>query len=459
MPIEVDGTLKYVWGYPLLLSFVYRIVGFDRVNFDMFVYYKLVSVVAFALCSAVIYGFFRKRFSILVSVFFTLFIGTDGFILEELSSQYSDIVFMFFALSSVLLAETFLSVKNRKTMVGIAVLLGIFMWYTHEVRLNGMMIVATIAVMVALHAFMNRKNLNKQSFALLLMPFVTMFALTIVFENFVFWKATSNASDFSSVTVAGFLDTANYYYYTMRDWIASSLAFDLVAYPIPRIIKILAQIFLLVCVVGMVDIFRRKDLREIPYVGLLAFFFIGASLLPYQQEGRYVIPLMPFALLCLGRGAAASFDFIKNRLAKKHPLTQGKLLRWRRVGQGVLLCYTAVMLLFAFRAIRQEKFMWETRNDSPYLPASIEMYRYIQDNTDEEALFITCKPRSLYLNTQRKAIPFENGHTVEEADYFLQNIKSWLPDYVQNGTISQERLDAMTEVYRTDNFVLYKVHE
>lgn len=460
MPTEAeDGVLRYVWGYPLLLSFVYRIVGFDRVNYDMFVYYKLVSVIAFALCAALIYLFFRRRFSVLVSVLFAVFVGTDSFILEKLSSQYSDIVFMFFSTASLLLAEVFISEKNDKKRIFFGVLLGLSMWYTHEVRLNGTMIIATIAVMVILYLLSNKKTFGWKHLVLAVLPFLLCYTLVFLFEKHIFWSATGNASDFSSVTVGSFLDNVNYYYYTMRDWIATSLAFGLVSYPIPRVIKILAQIFLVICVVGVVDIIRRKDLVEISYVGLLGFFFVGASMLPYQQEGRYVIPLMPLALLCVGRGAEMIRALIDKLLQKKQPLSDMQKLMLRKTAYALLACYTAFSLFFACDAMKRQDFMWETNFDSPYLPASIEMYRYIQENIDEDALIITCKPRALYLNTQRESIPFENGHTIEEADYFLQNINSWLPDYVLNGTVSEERLAKMKEVYRTSNFVLYQVHE
>ena len=45
-PLQLpDGTLAerrvYVWGYPLMLALVYKLVGFDTVNFQSLIYYKL----------------------------------------------------------------------------------------------------------------------------------------------------------------------------------------------------------------------------------------------------------------------------------------------------------------------------------------------------------------------------------------------------------------------------------
>lgn len=45
LPSEAEGrSLVYVWGYPLLLSLVYRTVGFDMQNYSTLIYYCRSSV-------------------------------------------------------------------------------------------------------------------------------------------------------------------------------------------------------------------------------------------------------------------------------------------------------------------------------------------------------------------------------------------------------------------------------
>ena len=460
LPSEAtDGTLRYVWGYSLLLSFVYRLVGFDRVQYDSLIYYKLVSVICFALCASVMLLFFRRRFSLPASVLFTVFVGTNYLILRELGSLYADITYMFFSMLSLALAELFLSVKTTRSRLIAGAFLGIAMWYTHEVRLNGLLTVVAVSFLLALHLLRNRKAYTVRMFAVQFFPFALFLILTFVSERWFLWKPTSNMSDFSTVSLHRFFDMANYYYYTVRDWIASSLFFGLFRYPIPRICKIFAFAVLLLCLIGLLNCLRKKDVSATVYAGLIVVFFTGASLLPYQQGVRYIFPLMPLALLFIGYGAQAVSGFVKRLCEKRKPLSPRFKKRSQRLAQALMCCYCIAMLVMAARSIKNYEYLYETAYDGPYTEDSIEMYRYIRENTEETALIITGKPRVLYLNTERKTIPFENGHTVEEADYYLRNVNSRLTDHVLAGVVTKAQLAEMTEVYRTEHLILYRVGE
>ena len=62
LPEEAKGgSLVYVWGYPLMLAGVYKIVGFDRVEYSSVIWYKLISLLSLALTGGVLTLFFRKR--------------------------------------------------------------------------------------------------------------------------------------------------------------------------------------------------------------------------------------------------------------------------------------------------------------------------------------------------------------------------------------------------------------
>ncbi len=119
------------------LSVIYRLVGFDRVSFHSVVYYKLPSVICFALLAGVFYLFLRRRFSRPLSLALsTAFAGYEGFF-EFVDTLYSDIVFLFFFLLSLYLIELFLSERKPRMRVLYGIVSGIAIWYTYEVRLNG----------------------------------------------------------------------------------------------------------------------------------------------------------------------------------------------------------------------------------------------------------------------------------------------------------------------------------
>ena len=62
-----EERLVYSWGYPLLLALVYYICGYDIENENMLIYYKLPGVIALAILWAVLYWFYRRRFSKILS--------------------------------------------------------------------------------------------------------------------------------------------------------------------------------------------------------------------------------------------------------------------------------------------------------------------------------------------------------------------------------------------------------
>ena len=61
LPEKSQGKpIVYAWGYPLVHSLVYRLAGFDRVEYNDLVYYKLVTVFAFA-AAAGLFIFFAEK--------------------------------------------------------------------------------------------------------------------------------------------------------------------------------------------------------------------------------------------------------------------------------------------------------------------------------------------------------------------------------------------------------------
>ena len=56
-----DDGLVYVWGYPLFLAGIYKMVGFDRVDYSTVIYYKIPSLLALSLLGGVQVLFYRRK--------------------------------------------------------------------------------------------------------------------------------------------------------------------------------------------------------------------------------------------------------------------------------------------------------------------------------------------------------------------------------------------------------------
>lgn len=88
----LNGSLVYVWGYPLLLALVYKLVGFDRVGFSSIIYYKLPSAIALALTAGVLFLFLRRRFGKPLSFMLAFLFCTCSEFFSGINSLYSDVV-------------------------------------------------------------------------------------------------------------------------------------------------------------------------------------------------------------------------------------------------------------------------------------------------------------------------------------------------------------------------------
>lgn len=88
LPDEAVGEpLVYVWGYPLILALVYSLVGFDRITYATIFFYKLPTVISFAILSAVLFLFLRRRFGYSFSLLLKLhFVRVVIFIISSILS-------------------------------------------------------------------------------------------------------------------------------------------------------------------------------------------------------------------------------------------------------------------------------------------------------------------------------------------------------------------------------------
>ena len=88
----------------------------------------------------------------------------------------------------------------------------------------------------------------------------------------------------------------------------------------------------------------------------------------------------------------------------------------------VLLSFSAVVesLSNNFICILQGQDVRGSDSSTAYSAASVEAYRYIQENTAGNSVFAFEKPRALFLNTGRLSFnPSVNNHRLSEADYYL----------------------------------------
>ena len=100
-----DGKLVYAWGYPLFQACIYKLVGFDRINYSSVIWYKAPLVLSLAMLGGVLFLFFRRRFNLLISASLALLFCLSGDLFDSVNKLYSDLPFVCFAFLTFLLME------------------------------------------------------------------------------------------------------------------------------------------------------------------------------------------------------------------------------------------------------------------------------------------------------------------------------------------------------------------
>lgn len=411
LPKEALGSdLVYVWGYPLILALVYKLVGFDTVSFQTVIYYKLPSLIALSLMAALMYRFFRLRFKKLTAFILCILLCLHNCYVTAVSSIYSDIVFLLLSWLCFYLAERLVGKVPGLPRTLTACLLGVCMWACCAVRLNGSTVVAVAALLQLTHILKNRHKFSLAELGVHLLPYGILIVLSLIFNYFVFTPATSNLSNLGAVTREIFLRNVHSYLIVFRYFF-----FSLPGLSFPQAFwRVTLIVFLPLLAVGFLRCFRA----EFPYILYLAGTVLTLLLLPYAQGARYCFNIFPVLFLLLGYFGEWLCSFISGFLRPNGRQTLGLI----GIAAAILLVYSAVgeNLSDNFIRILEGRDVRGADSSTAYSTTAVEAYRYIQENTSEDSILAFEKPRALYLNTGRLSFnPSVNKHRMAEADYYL----------------------------------------
>ncbi|MCR4768433.1 MAG: hypothetical protein K5875_10800 [Saccharofermentans sp.] len=444
LPLEAyeSGSLVYVWGYPLLLSVVYKLVGFGA---DKIIFYKLPLLLSLALTAGALVLLFRKRlsawFSFLISVIFCM----SSYLFSALNQLYSDIPFVFFCILSILLMECLCELEEKGGKVlPVAIVYGLSLWFTYETRLSGaaVCVLAFIEHVILVYPLVKKAANRKRLIVLHILPYLLFGLLILVSERLWLMPATPNYSDFAVQ-----IDKSSLFGYYMTLIYKFFVSIDGEGY-------ILFALFL----AGLIMTGFQK--KNIYLTVLLVGTVIVNCNLPYVQGPRYIFNILPFVLLYTANGIVWTAGLIKKLWNKIKLMSRKKSFteklssfanKYSKIFAVIIFVFVMIFELsyganYAFNNITH----WgQTQDNDAYSPYAIEVYQYISEKTDADSVICFEKPRMLYLNTGRKSFRYgNNGHELSDADYYLKFKAGF------TGELEAELPDNET-VFENEMFVLY----
>ena len=459
LPEEAGGgELVYVWGYPLVQAQIYRLVGFDRENYRSILFYKLPLVLSLALSAVLLYSFYRRWLSRATALLLSTWICLT--ILRDIDSLYSDLFFFFLFCTCLELTERFLEIleepEDGKRWLPCGFALGVTLLAVYETRLNGWSVCA-FAAALQLARLLQRKRAARSIWPALL-PWVVFGVGLLVCNYVVFRPATSNISDVSDFNRQRVFAYSVLYEYLLESFLTSvpGLSFtninNVYTNTIARSVIRLEALLPVCLTLAGCAITTRRSKATLPYLLFFLGNYLVLVLLPYVQGIRYCYLMLPVLMLYFGTGLEASAKALAHCIkGKARPLLS-----------GVCLALSFAVLLNAslyegktdlFRVLRGEDVRGEGW-DAAYSSQTLDMWRYIREQTPEDCVISFFKPRALYLNTLRESFrPDVNGNESRHADYYLSYD---FPGSERASEILEERLDRLTPVFTSGEAVLYR---
>jgi len=437
---ELPDTVTYVWGYPMALSAIYKVIGYDPADGGIPIAYKLPNLLAYASFAAIVYLFYRRRFSYQASLFMALLFALHTDMLEYVNLVMSDVFCLTLTMLALLLLEVFLACEDKKRKMLLGVLLGVVLWYNYEVRLNS---VAVIYIVLFAHVLsLIKARPAKREWAAHLAPYAALLVLLGV-SLCMMPQATSNTAHIASGPNSWIIYNLRYYNEVIRGWLHGMLPAA-----VPEFVVYAAYACVLI---GVLSAGIRQNLH---LTVLMLGTFAVVLLLPYAQPIRYLFNALPLIVMYAVYGAQWIWKRIRGRMLQK------VLPVFRYAGYAAMVVSILSMTLNVSAKLGEQAAMGgiEFRYGA-YCDDAQEVWTYIRDNTDEDDRIACMKPRAAMLNTERLCYaPGINGNQYADMDYLLAfkkvDIKG-LYDFVAEG-VWPELWNQLSEVYRNDSFVLYK---
>lgn len=438
------GPLAAPWGVPLMLTPLVALVGFD------ILYLKSLNLVCYPLFLIALWFGFRNKLS---KFNLTLLVALFAFNPEMVGANNnigSDIPFLLFATACLFWIEhTHISKKVYLSPFADQALLGLLIAIAFFIRANGILLFFTVIAIEIIQylkfAWNNpvnrgallrqiiRQELKLPSLLIKLTPYFTFMIMVLVWTR-IFPEGNSGAiSGFTASSLETIFDQVKYYFLLPIEFFQKLPFANLIYF---------ATLPLLIT--GMISRIKQ-DYHIYFYLFLTVSLFI---IWPGRQGLRYIFPILPFYVYFWISGLQIWVDYLKKR---KFKLVEP----FARTGLVLLtLGFASICVYDATRNLLRNRLT----DSGPYTTSAQDMFSYISDHTEPQAIIVFFKPRALRMLTGRPSIQIEFPSKIDRGDYLCLYLG---PDAYQQ--ISAQQADELVKssqlslVYANGEYRLYRI--
>lgn len=442
--------VAYPWGLPVLLAPFYAAFGADifMLKLPGFIFYLLF------LCT--LFLGFRKYHSVPWLFALILFCSLNPETIRLLNDIGSDIPFLFFStISLVFIRRIIVEGKYLLSSTWDPVLLGTFVAMAFFIRTNGLMLLPALGFAQLARAFQHSdpditksRNWFRNTVSCIirhpqhlfyhLQPYLVFILLVTLWRLILPEGGASHFEHLVSVT-------------------PDTLYRNVVLY-----IKLLSRIFLTIPQGNLIFwitlplsiwgfcIRYRSDHFIAVYIVLTFSLYI---IWPHQPAFRFILPIMPL--------------YISFVLTGLEELGKFSVPKWR-------VCWNAASIVpvlliiswFGWQAVRSAYHNLQQDRKITFglnTQSSMEMFSFIEKQTDPESTVVFFKPRVMRMMTGRKSLRIIEVNNLFRADYLCMSVKVSEVPYIYNMQITDKELISLYDqgkiqlVYENKEFRIYRL--
>lgn len=422
------SPLLYPWGFPILLSPVYKLFGIDFYAFKLYVLLFYVTAIVF------IYLLFSRRSEFKWQAFFiALLIGMQVRYISFLNLVLSEMPYLFFVFFSVYCVKRIYEnnkVKHNNMFSYIAV--GILLMFTAQVRTEGILLFPALVVLQCVYFLKDRVGLvgNKKG----LLRYIGISSLPYLSGVLFYWIL-------SRFLPSGFLEHTYHFELFSAERCISNISGYVNSiqefHPLNSLWSVV--IFLLLSCWGMIRNFKENAFE----VSFVVFSVLLLLVWPHQNT-RYLFVLIPFFLYFM---VCAIESFALGGTGKRFAVT---LLF------AVFLINLPITLKYGFNAYTFGRRNLYYGTDSE---ATKELVCFLLQHTSPREVIGSAYGRTIYLLTGRKALVL-NGpieQTQQLADWYVYEDEDLPLQYPASRLTAYASY--LEERFRNSKYIVYKIRK
>lgn len=446
--LEYMTPTTYPWGFPLILTPIYQIFGFNIFAF------KSVGIICYAVFVGIFYLFCVRRLAKIYAIFASLLFALNPYMTNFAANEiYSDISFLLVSfVVLIILGKLFVysancgkiaesSVKSSKSGLFIATFGGIFMLFATLIRINGFVI---LCALIAMHSILFAKHLapkilstqilsplarinSPHSWRIHAIPHI-IFITGFTGISFVLSSGSGRHLEYLTlITLESILQNLSLIKF---DWlIPLGTNFDGLLFGI-------CAIFILLGIYAKIYKSAESPQNIFYLIFVLGFFTLIALWVEFEK--RFLFLSAPFLIFWCFCG----IEFINKAI----------------LNRAVAVFTIFILINLAWINVRDISFIKsDTAPDNAYSAESRQIYDFIIANTPENAIIISFKPRVFYLNTARLGFVSSKIERLSEADFVVWNGRYVNDLHTMQDILSPEFRERTELVFQNGEYKFFKI--